>query len=356
ARDRAYRERVRAHGALLQHRSQPCRLAYRALGVEFGGDVRAADEVHRHAECNQFVREGAVGFLPRTDDHVVHAECLRLAVGRDVQTGVVDLFIGDAAEHFHALGLQCRAMHPAGGLVEAFARPAGRALQQPYLAGRGLWIGFFEAAATFQRGIDAPFARPARDVGGGRGRILRQEFGDVETDAAGTDDRDALAEVPVAGDGIAVTHHHWVILPRNARVARRHAGGDDHRVEIALLQDCRIGAFAEAHVDAKFIQQVAPVAHRLCVLLFAGNAFGEVELTTDFVRLFIQRDSVAALRERGRASKPRRARADYREALLLHDGCIDELGFEAGARVHQARCALVLEYMVEAGLVAGDAG
>ena len=50
-----------------------------------------------------------------------------------------------------------------------------------------------EAAARGERRVDAPFVRPARDVRARRWRRLREEFGDVEADAAGADDRDAPA-------------------------------------------------------------------------------------------------------------------------------------------------------------------
>src|SRR6185437_10576861 len=207
----------------------------------------------------------------------------------------------------------------------------------------------------FQRGVDAPFARPASDVGGGRGRRLGQEFGDVETDAAGADDRDTFADWPQAHQSLMVTHHHRMILPRNVRIARRDAGGDDHGIEVPDLQGRRVGAFPEVHFDAEFIQQVAPVTHRFGVFLLAGNAPGEFELTAYFGCLLVQAHGVSALRERGHAGKARRACADYRKTFLLRDRRIDEFGFVTRARIHQARRAPVFEYVVEARLVAGDA-
>src|SRR5690348_1204371 len=147
-------------------RGQFGRLGDRALGIEFGGDVGAADHVHGSAEGDQLVRQGSIPFLARADDDVVHRERLRSAVDGDMQPGIIDPFVGDAAEHLDAFGLERRAMHPAGGLVEALAWPSGSPLQQPYLARRGFGSRAGQSTAPRETGVYAPFAAPARDVGG----------------------------------------------------------------------------------------------------------------------------------------------------------------------------------------------
>src|SRR6185312_10008334 len=109
-------ERVRSR-ARLQGRRKFGGLPDRTLRIELRRDVGATDHVHGDAQLDQFAGQRTVGLLSGADDNVVDAECLRLAV--------------DAAEHLDALGFQRRAMYPAGGLVEALARPSCRALQQP---------------------------------------------------------------------------------------------------------------------------------------------------------------------------------------------------------------------------------
>src|SRR6185312_11348845 len=123
-------ERVRSR-ARLQGRRKFGGLPDRTLRIELRRDVGATDHMHGDAQLDQFAGQRTVGLLSGADDNVVDAECLRLAVDADVQTGIVDPFVRDAAEHLDALGFQRRAMYPAGGLVEALARPACRALQQP---------------------------------------------------------------------------------------------------------------------------------------------------------------------------------------------------------------------------------
>ena len=56
------------------------------------------------------------------------------------------------------------------------------------------------------------------------------------------------------------------------------------------------------------------------------------------------------------ASEAGRPGADHGDGPGARGGRVDQFGFRAGARIHQAARALVLEHVVEAGLVAGDAG
>jgi hypothetical protein len=65
---------------------------------------------------------------------------------------------------------------------------------------------------------------------------------------------------------------------------------------------------------------------------------------------------VAALGEHRRRGEARGPGADHGDALLRRRRCVVQLDLVAGARIDQARGDLVLEGVVEAGLVAGDAG
>ena len=107
----------------------------------------------------------AVRLLSRADDDVVGGQHLRAAIGADVQAGIVDALVLDAAEHYDVLRLQRQAMHPAGRLVETPAGTTRRSLQQPHLAVGRLGRGAHESASRIERRVDAPFVRPSRDVG-----------------------------------------------------------------------------------------------------------------------------------------------------------------------------------------------
>ena len=89
-------------------------------------------------------------------------------------------------------------MDPAGGLTEPRTGFSGFALQQRDLAcGRcRLRTHAGHAAARVRRIADAPLASPRILIERGRGAIVREELGDIEADAARTDDRDATAYGP----------------------------------------------------------------------------------------------------------------------------------------------------------------
>src|SRR3546814_14739271 len=75
---------------------------------------------------------------------------------------LVDRFVVDAADHLDLLLLQRRAMDPAGGLAEPFAKRFGLALQQRHLPRRRCDFGFAQAADRGSRIGDTPFAIPHR--------------------------------------------------------------------------------------------------------------------------------------------------------------------------------------------------
>ncbi len=91
-------------------------------------------------------------------------------------------------------------------------------------------------------------------------------------------------------------------------------------------------------------------------LFLAGDALGHVELATDLVVGIEQGDLVAALGGHRGASQAGRTCADHRHLFRRGSRAVDQLGLVCGTRIDQAAGQLVLEHVVQAGLVAGDAG
>ena len=169
----------------------------RALGVELGGHVGAADQV-RVLPAARRVHRPARGAAPgrRRPPRGRRAGVCSAAVDPDVQAGVVDAQVLDAAQHLApALALS----------VARWIQPVVLPRRAPGLAGRCAAAarpcragGFRLRRASGRRGVDvprvhAPFGGPACRVERRRGACVRQELGDVETDAAGADDRHPCA-------------------------------------------------------------------------------------------------------------------------------------------------------------------
>src|SRR5689334_15707505 len=79
-------------------------------------------------------------FLSGTQDHGVTVDDggpVALVAAADVQSAIVDAFVVDAADLFHPLRLDRRAMYPAGGLTQALAEGRRLPLQQDDIAGSG---------------------------------------------------------------------------------------------------------------------------------------------------------------------------------------------------------------------------
>src|SRR5690554_8154295 len=98
-------------------RSQPRTLIDGALGIQFSGHIRTADQVHglarRFQTCLQFTQR----LLAGAEDDGIHRQHTDLVAATDMQSGVVDLQVFDAIEHLHLLGRQTGTVDPAGGLA-----------------------------------------------------------------------------------------------------------------------------------------------------------------------------------------------------------------------------------------------
>jgi hypothetical protein len=141
-----------------------------------------------------------------------------------------------------------------------------------------------------------------------------------------------------------------------AAVRGSDAGGQHDVVEAAGLERSASTRRLSCRVDAAGFDAAAEVAQRLGEFLLAGDALGEVELAADLVGGLEQRDLRGRARRRWWRRPGRPGRRRPRRPLFGAAAGDDQLGLVAGARVDQAGGQLAVEDVVEAGLVAGDAG
>src|SRR5690606_1611071 len=129
-----------------------CSLADRALGVELGGHVGAADQVQPRVVGRtrpaELVVEVAYGLLAGADDHVVTLDELADATDGDVQAGVVDPVVGGAGDLAYARLLQHGAVGPARRLAQADPDRGLLALHQRHLASNLAGLGLGDPAAV----------------------------------------------------------------------------------------------------------------------------------------------------------------------------------------------------------------
>ena len=141
---------------------------------------------------------------------------------------------------------------------------------------------------------------------------------------------------------------------RDGGNARRHPGGQHDLVVSRQVRGRR--ADPQSDVDAVLVEHAGEVADGLGELLLAGNPSGEVELATDVRMGLEQRHEVPALRGGHRGGQTRGTRPDDGDAPGAAGGLQRQRGLAPGSRVEQARHRFVDEHMIQAGLVAGDAG
>jgi hypothetical protein len=175
-----------------------------------------------------------------------------------VKPGIVDTQVLDAGEHLHLAILEHGAMDPAGGLAKAVAHLALLALEQPDLA-LGASISGVVRPPRSQLLVDAPLLEPviAMAFSIRRSSLLHQEFGHVEADAAGADDRHLLAHRLVIPQHIQIAQHLGVLDARNVGGARADAGGEDHLVKTAAQQALGTLALAQIELDAALLSRLA---------------------------------------------------------------------------------------------------
>ena len=185
---------------------------------------------------------------------------------------------------------------------------------------------------------------------------MHEVFRDVETDAASADHRDVLSDRLAVEDHVEVVQHLRMLDPWNRRGAWRDAGGQDHVVVTRATK-----SFTETRVfrhssTRRGLQLAAEVAQGFEELLLARHALGDVELAADFAGRIEQGHLMPALGGDRCRRQTRRPGTDHGDFLdLLHRQVI-ELGFVAGTRVDQATGEFAAEGVIEARLVAADAG
>ena len=155
-----------------------------------------------------------------------------------------------------------------------------------------------------------------------------------------------LADRLAAQQHVDVAQHLGVLLPRNARVTRRHARGQNHLVKFFGEQSRRIDPRVEPQRHAGLRNALAKVAQGLRKLFFAWHQLGHIELAANLCGGVVQRDRVAALGQRGGGGQASRPGAHHGYAFFGLRDADDEVGFMPSAWVHQATGQLAFEGVV----------
>ena len=196
-----------------------------------------------------------------------------------------------------------------------------------------------------------------RRMFGRHGSVMQQKLGHIKADAARADDRDAPARLAPAREQVGVDDDLRMADALDVRHARTHAGGDDHMVELLLRQMLSARLVLQTQLDAALLDAVAEVAQQFVELFLARHGAREVELPADARRRFKQRDRMTALRGGDGAGQAGRTGADHGNTPLRAAAAnLRELELTAGARVHQAGGGAIRKNVVQARLVARDAG
>mmetsp|Transcript_30267 Transcript_30267/g.68369 ORF Transcript_30267/g.68369 Transcript_30267/m.68369 type:complete len:273 (-) Transcript_30267:262-1080(-) len=260
-------------------------------------------------------------------------------------------------------------MDPTRGSPQSSAVLPLLALQQKdlTLARRYGGSGGHEPASHRVGWIDAPFLqercrlRPRRWLNviphrRGPIRTMSHKLSHVEPDTSRADNRDRLPHWPRTSEYVEVGHHRRMVLARDPEGARGDTRGEDDLVEAGGEERGGRGTRAEVKVDTTLLNLVTEIADSLVELLFARDLLGEVELAAYSVGRLVQSNGVPSPRRcRGEceASRPSANNCDLERGS---GGCKAELSFVASARVDQTACPLQLEGVIEARLIACDAG
>lgn len=112
--------------------------------------------------------------------------------------------------------------------------------------------------------------------------VQREEFRHVKADATRSDNRHALAHRFAMAQHIDVRQHARMILPRDLRIARRHARRDDDLVVLGRKKLLRIHACTEAQRHARRGDATGEVTQHLMKLFFTRDRLGHVQLAAEF--------------------------------------------------------------------------
>ena len=284
---------------------------------------------------------------------MVDVEQFRLAFVPNVQPLIVDALIGHAGEHENPASRGLHADGPAGGRAQTLSRRRGFSLQHHDASRRCLRCGRNQTAVAQALRVYAPGGEECGRAGGA-GRFT-QEFGHVEADAAGADDGDAAAWHFGARQHLVVAQYLGMVDPGDVGQARTYAAREHHGVVAASGQFVRADAMAGLQLDAALRKSAAEVAQRFGKFL-ARHFLGQVQLPADLGLRLVQGDAMAALEGGDGAGEAGGAGADHGDALRALRPAIGIERLVAGPWVDQAARDFVAEQVIQAALVAGDAG
>jgi len=212
------------------------------------------------------------------------------------------------------------------------------------------------ATTCFQLGVDTPFVPERIAIETGGLALVSDELGHIEANTAGPDHRHFLPNRLALQDGIQVADHFRMLDTRNRRSTRHDTGGQDDLVETTLDQIVSRYAGIQAQIDTGRLQLLLEVAQGLVELFLARHALGHVELTADLGGRIEQGHAVAALGRHRCRRQARRASTHHGDFLHLSGRDVVQFGLVAGTRIDQAAGQLATEGVIQAGLVATDAG
>ena len=185
---------------------------------------------------------------------------------------------------------------------------------------------------------------------------MHQVFGHVKANAARTNQRHRLPHGAFVADHIQVAHHLGVVNAFDLGLAWGDARGQHHLGEAGLGE--RLGAHfvAQLELDAGQFNLLAKVAQRFIKLFLARNLLCDVELAANFGGGVKQCHVKTATRRRGGKCQASRPCAHHSHALFDQRRRLHHQRLVASPRVDQARSNLAAKGVVQAGLVAANAG
>ena len=249
-------------------------------------------------------------------------------------------------------------MSPAGRPAQALANGCGLALEQCHVPAVAcdLRLDPCHPAARMVLEVHSPFACKCIDVERSTCAFMSDQFGNVEPDAPGTHDRDLLANLSPAGDDVDIPHDLRMIDTGDFGRARRDACRNYHVIEALSDKPVSINPRAQPKRDAAHADHAHKVTKGFVKFFLAGNALGKVELAANFFGRFEQGHPVPAFGRDGCKGQTRWSCTHDRNVLNCDSWRDCDLRLPTGAGIDEAACQLAGECMVQAGLVAGDAG
>mmetsp|Transcript_11159 Transcript_11159/g.25021 ORF Transcript_11159/g.25021 Transcript_11159/m.25021 type:complete len:296 (+) Transcript_11159:463-1350(+) len=269
-------------------------------------------------------------------------------------------------------------MNPPRRLAETSSKLSGLTLHQ-YNFSLGpidavVWL--CQSTSCLILPIDAPFLQKLISIGFvscqiviGIVVVMQKEFGHVEADATGSNNGNLASNGLAKAKDVDVGQYVGMVETRDWWYSRIYSGSHNPSIDAIfnITQKFHIGKLnlrPQLHFNLpspfQLGQPVTEVANRFVELLLTGYALGHVELSADLAALVVQDDAMSNRCRGGRECHPRRSGTNdangqpfFRGDRILLDG---ELRLVTGQRVDQTAGRPSDEGMIEAGLVAGDAG